>query len=120
MQMETKLVFSDPNTSPYLPVCLPPKCENGVCRTRMGKTKHEIVDETAYSKGTGFRAITDLKIVSNKKCSQLIESWKQNHPYGGVKRNLKNDHICTDVDNSNRFSEGDRGGPLTIEERDGR
>ena len=72
LQMKTILQFS--NDSPYLPICLPPMCDN-TCRTRSGQTQEKILGKTAVSMNAGYRSIYNLKVISGAQCQELVEDF---------------------------------------------
>ena len=75
LQLKTKLVFHD--TSRYRPVCLPPKCDH-VCRTRKGKTREDLDgNKKTMTNNPGFRTLYFVRIISNEKCHERINSYLQ-------------------------------------------
>ena len=75
LQLKTKLVFHD--TSRYRPVCLPPKCDH-VCRTREGKTREDLDgNKKTMTNNPGFRTLYFVRIISNEKCQERINSYLQ-------------------------------------------
>ena len=137
--MKTILQFG--SDSPYLPICLPPMCDN-TCRTRSGQTQEQILGKTAVSINAGYRSIYNLKIISKGKCQELVEDFVLQS--GRTMRKIRRwqclylskihfayillhdrDHLCTDKpeiprDVCGKVENEDTGGPLSIEERDGR
>ena len=68
LRLKTKLVFD--HISPYLPICLPPRCdEDHDCRTRDGNTKNDLIGTRTVTTLGNYRSYPDLRIITNSQCN---------------------------------------------------
>ena len=68
MRLETKLVFN--HKSPYLPICLPPRCdEDHECRTRDGNNKNDLIGTRTVTTLGNYRSEPNLRIITNSQCN---------------------------------------------------
>ena len=70
LQLKEKLVFD--HKSPYLPICLPPRCDGEhECRTRDGNMKRDLIGMKTVSTHGNYRGNTNLRIITNKQCNYI-------------------------------------------------
>ena len=68
LRLKTKLVFD--HNSPYLPICLPPRCDGEHdCRTRDGNIKNDLIGTRTVTTLGNYRSYPNLKIITNNQCN---------------------------------------------------
>ena len=67
LRLKTKLVFD--HISPYLPICLPPRCdEDHDCRTRDGNTKRDLIGKRTVTSIGNYNSLFGSRIITNGQC----------------------------------------------------
>ena len=68
LQLKEKLVFD--HKSPYLPICLPPRCDGEHdCRSRDGNIKRDLIGTRTVTSIGSYRSLPGLKIITNGECN---------------------------------------------------
>ena len=68
LRLKTKLVFD--HICPYLPICLPPRCdEDHDCRTRDGNTNNDLIGTRTVTTLGSYSSLSGLKIITNSQCN---------------------------------------------------
>ena len=143
LQLKEKLVFD--HKSPYLPICLPPRCDGEHdCRSRDGNIKRDLIGTRTVTSIGSYRSLPGLKIITNGECNfanyvnYVISTGPDSTRIFKIRRYIitftlcmkkslvqrhHRDHLCTEKypTSSNSDCKGQsKGAPLSIAENDSR